>query len=146
MNVRARTNSCGGSPRGCVFAKALQARVATCGLSERHALGERERVVCRSLAAREGCDALAALMHERARFALRLPGSGQLLKHSQAMRMQCGGLAGLRQAVAAHDGDVQHVVDLAARRDGGLAGLPWDMLVASMRAWAPRRRRPPEPR
>ena len=89
--------------------------------------------------------ALAALMHERARFALRLPGPGQLLMHSQALRLQCGGLAGLRQAVAAIDGDVQHLVDLAHRCDGGPAGLPWDALVAAMRAWAPRQRRPRAP-
>lgn len=137
--------SCGASPRACVFAKALQLRVATCGLSERRVLGEREGVDCRSGAARERCDALAALMHERARFALRLPGPGQLLMHSQALRLQCGGLAGLRQAVAAIDGDVQHLVDLAHRCDGGPAGLPWDALVAEMRAWAPRQRRPRAP-
>jgi hypothetical protein len=145
MNEHVRMGSCGASPRACVFAKALQSRTAICGLSERRALGERELVDCRSGAARERCDALAALMHERARFALRLPGPGQLLMHSQALRLQCGGLDGLREAVAAIDGDVQHLVDLAYRFEGGPAGLPWDVLVARMRAWAPRRRRPQAP-
>jgi hypothetical protein len=146
MNPRVRMSGCGVSSRSCVFAKALQSRDAICGLSERRALGEIERVECRSPDARQRCDALASLMHERARFALRLPAPGQVLMHSQALRLQCGGLAGLRQAVAAVDGDVQHLVDLAARFEGGPAGLPWDALVAGMRAWAPRRRRLPPPR
>jgi hypothetical protein len=143
MTDGVRMSSCQGSACACVFGKALQSHAAHCSLSARRTVGEREVVECRSSTARARCEALVSMMRERARFALRLPGCGRPLMHGQAMQLQCGGLTGLRQVVSAVDADVQHLVDLAGRCDGGLGGLPWDALVAGMRAWVPRRRRPP---
>jgi hypothetical protein len=143
MSEAVRMSSCQGSACACVFGKALQSHAAHCSRSARRAVGEREVVECGDSSARDRCSALVVLMHERARFALRLPRRGGPLMHSQAMRLQCGGLTGLRQALSAGHADVQELVDLAGRRDGGLGGLPWDALVAGMRAWVPRRRRPP---
>jgi hypothetical protein len=127
--------------QACVFARALLAREAGCRQAGRVSIGERESVECASPPAHMNCETLAALMHERARFALRLPRAGAPLMHAQAMRLQCGGLAGLAQALRAEASDVHALVVLAQARHGGLAELPWDALVAAMRAWQPRRRR-----
>lgn len=138
-------STCCGSASTCIFAKALQARAAVCELSARRSVGERELIECPSPVARTHCGTLAALMHERARFALRLPRPGELLMHTQAMRLQCGGLAGLQQVLQAEAADVHRLVGAAQARHGGLTALPWDVVVAAMRDWAPRRRHRPAP-
>lgn len=130
-----------GAP-GCVFAKALLASAAGCALARRRSVGEREAVECASPVAHMNCETLAALMRERARFALRLPGAQAPLMHAQALRLQCGGLAGLAQVLQTDPRDVHVLVGLAQARHGALAELPWDGVVAALRAWAPRRRRP----
>lgn len=136
---------------GCVFAKALLARAAGCDCAARHQSGEAAVIDCRSPVAHHNCETLAALLAERARFALRLPVAGPLL-HAQALRLQCGGV----QALQAHlhdtattiDGaapDVHRLVLAAQARHGSLADLPWAELVPRVQAWVPRRRSPPRP-
>ena len=127
----------------CVFAKALLARSASCELAARRSLGERELLECTSPVARMNCGTLAALLHERARFALRLPAPGQPLMHAQALRLHCGGLLGLQQALAAEHADVHSMVTLAQQRHGSLTGLPWDSIVRGIVGWLPRVRRRP---
>jgi hypothetical protein len=134
---------CERSDAVCVFDRALLARSAACGLAARRSVGERELLECSSPPARINCSLLAALMHERARFALRLPRAGEPLMHAQALRLHCGGLAGLRAALGDAEADVHALVALAQQRHGSLADLPWEPLVAAMRDWAPRRRSPP---
>lgn len=132
---------CCGSPQACVFSKALLARSAGCELVRRRSVGEREILECGSPVARINCGTLAALLHERARFALRLPAPGQPLMHVHALRLQCGGLAALREAVAGSEPDVHRLVRRAQEAHGSLAELPWQQLVRSLAAWQPRRRR-----
>jgi hypothetical protein len=135
------SEACCDSVTACVFAKALLARAATCELAERRSLGEREVFECPSPVARTNCATLAALLHERARFALRLPRPGQLLIHAQALRLQCGGLAGIRQALGVTSDDVHRMVGLAHASHGSLTALPWAAVVATVAEWQPRSRR-----
>lgn len=137
------TGACCDSAAACVFAKALLARTAVCALARRRAVAEREVIECPSHVARVNCSTLAALLHERARFALRLPGAGRPLIHAQALRLQCGRLSGLQQALAAPQPDVHAMVGLAHARHGSLTDLPWAAIVASIAAWQPRRPRRP---
>lgn len=131
------------SERGstCVFAKALLARVTTCERAARRSVGEREIVECSSVVARINCATLAALMHERARFALHLPGPGQPMIHAQALRLHCGGLVGLQRALGDAPPDVHAMVGAAHERYGSLMQLPWEAIVRDIAAWQPRRRR-----
>jgi hypothetical protein len=135
---------CGpGGERACVFGKALLARAASCALSQRLPFGESELLECASPVARINCGTLAGLLHERARFALRLPPASRPLMHVQALRLQCGGLTALAQQFDAAAPDVHAMVGAALERHGSLTELPWDALVAELAAWQPRRRRPP---
>ncbi len=140
---------CCGLGLACVFAMALLAQTASCALSTRSAVAERTLVECRSPVAHTNCSTLAALLHERARFALKLPSAGRPLIHMQALRLQCGGLTALRQVLCAPDADVHGLVGLAHDRLGSLTELPWDTLVPALVAWQPQRRRvvqtPPAP-
>lgn len=136
----------GSSSMACVFSKALLARSAVCERSERRSVGERELIECSSPVALTNCGTLAALLHERARFALRLPGPGHPIVHAQALRLQCGGLLGLQQALGAAQADVHRMVGVAQQRWGSLTELPWDGIVLSLKQWQARRpRQPPSP-
>jgi hypothetical protein len=137
------TNGCCGGAGDCVFAKALQARVATCGNALRRQRGEREVIDCAAPVAHTNCMTFAALLHERARFALRLPGTGQPMMHAQALRLYCGGVVALQRCLDAARPDVHAMVGTARERFGGLSGLPWPQLVRELAAWRGRRPRPP---
>lgn len=139
MDDGAPLGECCASPGACVFSKALLARTAGCELAQRSSLGEQELIACGAAVARINCSTLAALLHERARFALRLPAPGRPLMHVHALRLQCGGLAALEEVMAG-DGDVHRMVLEAHERHGSLAGLPWERIVPAVAAWQPRRR------
>lgn len=138
---------CDDSPRACVFAKALLAQQAGCHCATRRAVGERLLVECSVPAAHARCAALADLLHERARFALKLPAPGRPLMHAQALRLQCGGLIALQRTLgdpaANLRPEVHALLDHAEQQPGGLPALPWPALVAALVQWSPQRRRPP---
>ena len=127
----------------CVFDKALLAGCAQCELAQRQTLGERERVACPSPTARTNCVTLDALLRERATFALRLPPPGGPLAHARAMQLQCGGLVGLRNVLAAPVADVHRMVVMAHAGDRSLLDLAWDRIVRDIVSWQPRRRSQP---
>lgn len=127
----------------CVFERALLAGCAQCELAQRQAFGERERVACPSLTARTNCATLAALLHERATFALRLPRPGEPMAHAKAMQLQCGGLIGLRNVLAAPDADVHRMILITHADNHSLLDLAWDRIVRDIKSWQPRRRAAP---
>ena len=135
--------ACCDSDTACVFAMALLARAATCSLASRREVAERSLLECPSPVARTNCGTLAALLHERARFALRLPPPGRPLTHMQALRLQCGGLRALQQHLQAPNADVHGLVGLGQARFGSLTDLPWATLVPALAAWQPRKRSAP---
>jgi len=134
-------NACCDSGSACVFAKALLARAAVCELAQRRQVAERETIECQSPVARMNCTTLAALLHERARFVLRLPCPGQPVMHAQSLRLQCGGLLGLQQALAAPAPDVHRMVAAAHERHASLTDLPWASIVQVVAQWQPHRAR-----
>lgn len=139
------TSSCCDSAAACVFTRALLAHAAECELVERRSAGERDLLECPSPVARTNCATLAALLHERARFALRLPRPGAPLMHAQALRLHCGGLRGLQRSVGAERADVHRMVGAAHERHGSLTALPWESIVEAIVQWEPRRRRAARP-
>ena len=130
-------------PTACVFSKALLAQHARCHLAERRAVGERELLVCGSGPALVNCGTLAALLRERATFALKLPRAGTPIEHAKALRLHSGGLAGLRRALDGAGPDVHGLVQQAQARWGSLTEAPWPQIVQAIVEWAPRPRRAP---
>ena len=127
----------------CVFGKALMAQSAVCELARRHAIGERETVACASPVARSACGTLYGLMREKSAFALRLKETQSVLPHAMVMKIQCGGLEGLRQAIApeAHAPDVHRLVREAVARYESLDALPFSEIMKGVAAWHGRKRR-----
>ncbi len=128
------------TPLACTFAKAILSGCAACATSARHALAERETVGCGSPVAHANCTTLEAMLRERAAFALKLA-AGAPLPHAAAMKLQCGGLAGLRESAGGEEGDVRRLVAGEIARRGSLAELPWPSIVASVAHWQGRRQR-----
>ncbi|MDD5295383.1 MAG: hypothetical protein PHU46_00590 [Rhodocyclaceae bacterium] len=130
----------------CVFEKALLSRSAVCELEVRHALAERETVECSNHEARSQCLCLLELLREKSAFALKLTDTHGLLTHAAMMRIQCGGLSGLK-AVLDEDApapSVRRLVMLARQHPGGLEEQPWSRIVQGVAAWKIRKRYHPK--
>jgi len=126
----------------CVFARALVAKAAVCELARGRAVGARQTTVCASPVARSACGTLYGLLREKAAFPLHLTETRRVLPLAQVMKIQCGGLNGLKQAVSpqAHAADVHLLVRAATVRYGSLDGLPFSEIVKGMAAWQGRTR------
>jgi hypothetical protein len=127
------------NPLRCVFEKALLSGCVGCEAARKHALAERETIACALPVARNNCATLIALLRERSAFALKLA-PGAVPPHALMIKLQCGGLAGLRQTVAPEENDVHRLIGAAHERHGSLADLPWPAVVAAVLAWQGRRR------
>jgi hypothetical protein len=133
------------NPLPCVFEKALLARCVVCALSVRHLLAERETVACTDPVARAGCARLADLLREKSAFALKLKEAARILPHAMTMKIQCGGLNGLRDVLdpGAPTPDVVHLVR-KAQDSGGLEALPFSTIVQGVAHWQARKRFQPK--
>lgn len=132
----------------CVFERALQARHAACELAVRHQLAERESVACAQPVARAVCAQMVTLLREKSAFALGLSGPRRVLPHAMMMKIECGGLDGLKALLdaGAVAPDVRRLVRLAKERYGELDELPFSEIVKGVAAWQVRRRQFREPR
>lgn len=130
------------NPHPCPFEKAILAGCGACPLVEKRLIAEREALACREPAAREDCAALRGLLRQNSAFALGQPHIDRPLPHAQEMRVQCGGLLGLQQAVAPADevADVAGLVRAARDRFGSLENLPYSRIVQRVAACRLRRR------
>ena len=132
----------------CAFERALLARHAACELAVRHQIAERESLACAQPVARALCVQMSALLREKSAFALGLADTQHILPHVMVMKIQCGGLDGLKalldpDAVAP---DVRRLVRLAQEAYEDLAALPFSEIVKGVAAWKSRRRHAGEPR
>lgn len=126
----------------CVFEKALLSGWAVCDLSASLALAERQVMACTSPVARVDCGQLSALLREKSAFALRLTSTQRILPHAMMMKIQCGGLQGLKQVL---DPDatlpqVRALVLKAREHHGELAALPFSEIVKGVAAFQLRKR------
>lgn len=126
----------------CVFERALLARHAACELAVRHQIAERESVACAQPVARALCAQMEALLREKSAFALGVTGTGRILPHAMVMKIQCGGLDGLKALLdpGTVAPDVRRLVRMAQERYGDLAALPFSEVVQGVAAWKARRR------
>ena len=130
----------------CVFEKALLSRCVVCELSLRHLLAERETVACTDALARAACGELSGLLREKSSFALKLTEAARILPHAMIMKIQCGGLGGLRDVLdpAAPAPDVHRLVRRAQAEYGALDALPFSRIIQGVSHWQGRRRPAPK--
>jgi hypothetical protein len=131
----------------CPFEKAILTRRFGCEHCIKLNIAEREAVGCRSHTAHMDCLALLDMLRHNAMFALKLTHIVGKLPHAKEMRVQCGGLLGLRNTVLpelADEPGVQNifaVVTAAQTRPGGFDDLPFQEIVKSIAAFEARPKR-----
>lgn len=135
------------NPLPCVFEKALLCQAAVCEAGERLSLAEREMVACREPLARAACGHLLSLLRRNSAFALKVKDTQRILPHAMTMKIQCGGLVGLKELLdaAAHAPDVLKLVRLAQAEYGALEALPFSRIVQGVAHWQIRKRRKSTP-
>jgi hypothetical protein len=118
-------------PNACPFEKTLLANCATCSRAEKHNIAEREIVCCDNAEARRRCVEFRDRLRHGFSFALGKLHIDTPLPHAQEMRMQCGGLKGLRYSLDAGDqvGDVAGLLDLSVQKFGSLEDFPYSEMV-----------------
>lgn len=131
-------------PLPCVFEKALLCRAAVCEAARQGSIGERELVACGEPLVRAACGQLQSLLRTNAAFALGVKDTQRILPHAMTMKIQCGGLLGLRDVLdaGAHTPDVLKLVRLAQAEYGGFDALPFSRIVQGIAHWQIRRRSP----
>lgn len=132
------------NPLPCVFEKALLCQAAVCEAARRLSLAEREMVACSEPLARAACGNLLQLLRANSSFALKVKDTQRILPHAMTMKIQCGGLTGLRDLLDAdaHTPDVLKLVRLAQAEFDALEDLPFSRIVQGVAHWQIRRRRP----
>ncbi|MBU1237634.1 MAG: hypothetical protein KJ634_03350 [Gammaproteobacteria bacterium] len=127
----------------CVFEKVLLAGAAICECASGRAIAERQLIVCTSPVARVDCGQLSALLREKSAFALRLTSTQRILPHAMMMKIQCGGLLGLRRVLdpGAPLPHVRALILKGRERFGELAALPFSEIVQGVAAFHIRKRR-----
>jgi hypothetical protein len=132
--------------RFCPYEKSILTNNCDCSLARRFCIAEREGVHCSSDAAQAQCIQVLELMRRQARFALKATDERAALPHAKAMRVQVGGLRGLKAAIApkepvpTHIEDIHALIEAARERFGDIANLPFQPIIQQVAAYAARRR------
>lgn len=130
------------NPLPCVFEKALLCQAAVCEAAQRLSLAEREMVACREPVARASCGQLLNLLRANSAFALKVKDTQCILPHAMMMKVQCGGLTGLRDLLdpEGHAPDVLRLVRRAQEEYAALDDLPFSQIVQGVAHWQIRKR------
>ena len=133
--------------RACAFEKAVLTNRCACSRAERFCIAEREGVRCLSQEGQERCRRALAILREQAQFALRTHEDQAMLPHGKAIRIQVGGMRGIRALLEPEAEDpetVPDVFDLLARAEcefQGLENLPFSRIMPWIAGYDPRPRR-----
>jgi len=131
----------------CVFAKAILRRCCRCSRSQKLFIAEREAVACKSPGARQRCAEVLEVLHSKAIFALRLPHAESILPHGKELKVQCGGMLGLQQALLPEQANAEVVEDInslledAIEDFGTVEALPYGEVVKGITGFQPRAKR-----
>lgn len=130
----------------CVFEKALTNNLCRCRLSKHFWLADREGYACESTKDADKCGYLLGSLRESSRFSLKLSAVGAQLPHNMEIRVQVGGVRGLRAVLCAENGDhmvadIKQLVELAETRYTNLQALPYNEIVKYVASFQGRTRR-----
>jgi len=130
----------------CAYEKSILTNYCDCSQAERFCIAEREGVSCRSAAAQAQCLALLELLRQQARFTLKNTLERTTIPHAKAMKVQVGGLRGLKMALnpqaplpVAID-DIYSTIEAAKARFGHLRDLPFQIIIQQIAAFEGRKR------
>ncbi len=126
----------------CAFEKALTNNKARCCYSRHFWLADREGYACKSEHASSRCRCLLKILRRNARFALKLPQASDQLPHNMEIRVQAGGLAGMKRLLGdepanANDqiSDIHQLVEHLEAGFGGVENIPYDRIIPFISAY-----------
>lgn len=128
----------------CVFERGMLRRCLGCEQGIRRNIAEREAVGCRDKEAQSFCGVAKQHLKQAAAFALKLSHPDDPLPHAKELKLQCGGLKGLAQAMGVGGETVEDVHGIlldAIKQYGSLEGLPYQEIIQSIREYEARPRR-----
>lgn len=130
------------NPQPCTFGKAILAACCKCPLVEKHYVAERETIACADAAAQAACVSLHEQLRHNSAFAIKQIHDNDPITHAQEMKLQCGGLQGLQQAVDGRDAvdNVAALVCATLAKFGNLDELPYAQIVQSVASYKIRKR------
>jgi hypothetical protein len=123
------------------------AQRCACRHARRFCLADREGVACGSQAANNRCREVLEALRANARFALQMTAVHGPLPHAKEIKVQSGGMRGLRAVLHPeqdHSTAVEDVAGLTQRaleRFGALDNLPFEQIVQHIVRFEGRRRR-----
>lgn len=128
----------------CAFEKSVLTNECRCNQAERFCIAEREGVRCRSADSQGRCLEWLERLREQARFALRTEEERRLLPHGKAIRLQVGGMRGVRELLYGPDAkpvdDVDATLAATEQRFGSLAEVPFSTIMRAVAAYQVRKR------
>ena len=131
----------------CSFEKIILSGRCGCGNAQKFNLAEREGISCAAQSAQLSCTEFLRLVHEHARFALHLTHITGPLPHAKEIKVQGGGLMGLRQTLEPDSesesvDDIHALITDAKKRFGALADVPMEEVIRSISHYQGRSMRP----
>jgi hypothetical protein len=127
--------------RSCAFEKSVLTNQCGCSQAARFCIAEREGVRCSSAEGHRQCLEVLGLLREAARFALRSNPTEGALGHGKAMKIQVGGLRGIRALIEADTphaspiADVDGLLGRAREAFGALDRLPFSQIMQHVAAY-----------
>jgi len=128
----------------CPFEKTILSSRFGCECGERYCIAEREGIGCGQLQAHARCRELNTVLHEGARFALKLRGDMGQLPHGKEMKVLYGGLLGLQRLLQPESEQVTNIFALVEQllaRYESLEQIPLTEVMPSVVAYEHRRSR-----
>lgn len=129
----------------CEFEKSLTNNKARCAHSRHFWLADREGYACQFRESSAKCRNFLKKLRENSRFVLKLPKADDRLPHNMEIRIQVGGLVGIRQLVRSQEQgvieDVHALIERAEAEYSGLDELPYGQIVQSVSRYQGRKSR-----
>lgn len=128
----------------CVFEKALTNNQCKCRLSRHFWLADREGYACKSQDIASDCREVLVKFRETSRFLLKLHDVREPLPHNMEIRIQIGGLRGLKAILGSDEGesligDIRALIEQAEKQYGNVDALPYSEIVQSIASFKTRR-------
>ena len=129
----------------CVFEKALTNNQCKCRFSQHFWLADREGYACKSREISINCRDILIKLRESARFSLKLPSVGAQLPHNMDLRVQVGGLRGLRAVLGSDEKealitDIRSLIEQAEQQYENMDVLPYNEIVQSIASFKVQKR------
>ncbi len=132
--------------RFCAYEKSVLTNQCGCTQAKRFCIAERVGVRCQSETSQQRCVQLLELLKTQARFALKAMEQQRTMPHGKAMKIQVGGMRGIKQTLEPDQpapdiiDDVDGTILSVIERYGSLEQLPMQTVIQNIAAYKVKKR------